>query len=195
MIFEPTQIEGAWVVRPEIRNDSRGSFQEMYRLSEIQETLGRPVSAKQINQSISSRGVLRGIHFATNLGQAKFVWCPRGSVLDIIVDTRIGSRTFGAHEVNFVSEENGVGVLIERGLGHAFLSLENESTVTYLCDEYYSPDSELELSIFDESLGIKIETITSELGIENLVLSEKDKSAPSLQELQEKGLLPFYVPK
>lgn len=193
MSFQPLSIEGAWLFTPRILLDSRGSFQESFRLEQIESTLGRPFTVKQINQSVSKAGVLRGIHLAKNPpGQAKFVTCVRGSVWDLVVDLRVGSPTFGQHEATLLTESNGLGVLIEKGLGHAFLALEDESTVSYLCDEYYSPENEFGVSVFDSDLNFQLENVSTKHGIKEILLSDKDKAAPTLSELKASGVLPTY---
>jgi dTDP-4-dehydrorhamnose 3,5-epimerase len=111
----------------------------------------------------------------------------------LVVDLRVGSPTFGQHEATLLTESNGLGVLIEKGLGHAFLSLEDDSTVSYLCDEYYSPENEFGISIYDPELKIDVEKVSKDHGIKEMVLSDKDRSAPSLSELMSSGVLPTYL--
>jgi len=194
MTFQPMSIEGAWLFTPNTLLDSRGSFQESFRLDKIESTLGRAFTVKQINQSVSKAGVLRGIHFAKNPpGQAKYVTCVKGSVWDLVVDLRVGSPTFGQSEATLISESNGLGVLIEKGLGHAFLALDDDSTVSYLCDEYYSPENEFGVSIFDPELKIDLHKISEEHGIGEILLSDKDKAAPALSELMASGVMPTYL--
>jgi dTDP-4-dehydrorhamnose 3,5-epimerase len=120
------------------------------------------------------------------------VTCVNGSIWDLVVDLRIGSPTFGQHEATLLSESNGLGVLIEKGLGHAFLALEDDSTVSYLCDEYYSPENEFGVSIVDPDLNIDLHKISEERGIKEILLSDKDKTAPTLSELTALGVLPTY---
>jgi dTDP-4-dehydrorhamnose 3,5-epimerase len=194
MTFQPMSIEGAWLFTPNTLLDSRGSFQESFRVDKIESTLGRAFTVKQINQSVSKAGVLRGIHFAKNPpGQAKYVTCVKGSVWDLVVDLRVGSPTFGQSEATLISESNGLGVLIEKGLGHAFLALDDDSTVSYLCDEYYSPENEFGVSIFDSDLKIDLHKISEEHGIGEILLSKKDKAASTLSELMASGVLPTYL--
>ena len=194
MTFQPLSIEGAWLFTPKTLLDSRGSFQESFRLDQIESTLCRAFSVKQINQSVSKAGVLRGIHFAKNPpGQAKFVTCVKGSVWDLVVDLRVGSPTFGQHEATLLTESDGLGLLIEKGLGHAFLSLDDDSTVSYLCDESYSPENEFGVSIYDPELKIDVAKVSEDYGIKEIVLSDKDRSAPSLSELMTSGVLPTYL--
>jgi dTDP-4-dehydrorhamnose 3,5-epimerase len=194
MTFQATSIPGAWLFSANTLHDSRGSFQESFRLDHIEETLNRPFSVRQINQSISKAGVIRGIHFAKNPpGQAKYVACTRGSVWDIVVDMRVGSPTFGASVGTLLTAENGAAVLIEKGLGHAFVSLEDNSSVNYLCDEYYSPENEYGVSIFDLGLNIDLSEIATKYKIDQWLLSEKDRSAPALADLKTSGVLPTYL--
>jgi dTDP-4-dehydrorhamnose 3,5-epimerase len=194
MTFQATSIPGAWLFSANSLNDSRGSFQESFRLDHIEETLNRAFSVRQINQSVSKAGVVRGIHFAVNPpGQAKYVACTRGSVWDIVVDLRLSSPTFGASVGTLLTAENGAAVLIEKGLGHAFVSLEDDSSVNYLCDEYYSPENEYGLSAFDPELNLDLPAIATKYKIDQWLLSEKDRSAPGLAELKASGVLPNYL--
>lgn len=113
-------ISGAWIHAPKRYTDSRGSFEETFKLSAIQEFLNRDFQVKQVNQSVSSRGVIRGIHWAElPPGQAKYISCPNGSLWDVVVDLRIGSPTFGKWDSAILSRENGHCILISEGLGHA----------------------------------------------------------------------------
>jgi dTDP-4-dehydrorhamnose 3,5-epimerase len=194
MSFQAASIQGAWLFSANTLRDSRGSFQENFRLDQIEATLGRPFPVKQINQSVSQAGVVRGIHFAKNPpGQGKYVTCTRGAIWDIVVDLRVGSPTFGESVGTLLTAENGIAVLIEKGLGHAFVSLEDSSCVNYLCDEYYSPENEYAVSIFDKDLKIDLSAIAVEYQLDQFSLSEKDKSAPSLSELKASGVLPDYL--
>ncbi len=193
MTFQATSIPGAWLFSANTLSDSRGSFQESFRLDQIESTLGRPFAVKQINQSVSKAGVVRGIHFAKNPpGQAKYVACTRGSIWDIVVDLRLGSPSFGSSIGTLLTAENGAAVLIEKGLGHAFVSLEDDSSVSYLCDEYYSPENEYGVSVFDEDLKIDLTAIAAKYKIDQWLLSEKDQTAPALSKLQASGVLPTY---
>jgi dTDP-4-dehydrorhamnose 3,5-epimerase len=143
MPFQPMGIHGAFVFTPVRHGDSRGHFQESFKLSSLDKELGLGFEVKQVNQSTSAKGVIRGIHFAdTPPGQAKYVSCLKGAIWDVVVDLRTESPTFGKWEGVEVSADNGKAVLIAEGLGHGFLSLQEGSVVTYLCSEEYSPEIE-----------------------------------------------------
>ena len=175
------KIEGAWVHIPLRREDERGHFEEQFKLTQIENELGRLFNVKQVNQSVSSRGVIRGIHATiSDEGQAKYVSCPRGSLLDIVVDLREESSTYGQWDAVEISSENGLSVLISEGLGHAFLSLEDGTVATYLCTSEYNPSAEKTYNPLTSSLGIFVKAEAEKAGISKLILSEKDQSAVTL---------------
>lgn len=183
MPYTAMRIPGAWVHSPTRHADNRGHFEEQFKLSEVQPLLGHPFEVRQVNKSLSSKGVLRGIHFTeTHSGQAKYVSCPKGSILDFVVDLDLSSHTYGQWDSVLISAENGKSVLISEKLGHAFLSLENETTVQYLCSSEYDPKADSAYNIFSEIFAIDLHGIAKEFGIDDLILSERDrqaKSAPS----------------
>ena len=193
MPFIPMSIPGAFVFEPVRFSDARGRFQENFKLSSLESELGISFTVKQMNQSVSAKGVIRGIHFADNPpGQAKYVSCPMGNVWDVVVDLRQNSETFGKWEGVELSETNGKSVLISAGLGHGFLALEEDSVVNYLCSEEYQPEREHRVNPLDQTLGIDFSRIGELAGIAEFVLSEEDRIAPSLQEAQEMGTLPRF---
>jgi dTDP-4-dehydrorhamnose 3,5-epimerase len=190
MSFTPLSIKGSWVFTPQKFADERGSFHEVFKLSAISDTLGFDFQVKQVNQSVSKAGVIRGIHWAdVPPGQAKYVFCPRGSIWDIVVDIRVGSPTFGEWDADVISEQNGKAVLIQEGLGHVFLSLEDNTVVNYLCSEPYNPSAEHEINPLDEKLGI---TFADKWSASEFLISPKDTSAYSIAEANVRGLLPKY---
>jgi dTDP-4-dehydrorhamnose 3,5-epimerase len=165
--------------------DARGRFTEWYRADVLAEPLGFPLTLAQANHSVSARGVLRGVHFAlVPPGQAKYVYCPAGKVLDVVVDIRVGSPTFGVHDAVELDSERPRAVYLAEGLGHAFVSLADGSSVTYLVSTGYSPGREFGVHPFDPELALPWPT---DLEFE---LSAKDTAAPSLAEAREQGLLP-----
>jgi dTDP-4-dehydrorhamnose 3,5-epimerase len=191
MPFQPMGIQGAFVFTPVRHEDSRGHFQESLKLSSLAKELGLGFEVKQVNQSTSAKGVIRGIHFADNPpGQAKYVSCLKGSIWDVVVDLRTESPTFGKWEGVEVSAANGKSVLIAEGLGHGCLSLEEGSVVTYLCSEEYSPSTERQINPFDNDLAIDFSGFGSKFGVEEFLLSEQDKQAQGFKEALESGLLP-----
>jgi dTDP-4-dehydrorhamnose 3,5-epimerase len=150
-----------------------------------------PVS--QANLSRSAKGVVRGIHFAdVPPGQAKLVTCLSGSIRDVVVDIRVGSPTFGTWEGVELTPDNGINVFIEAGLGHAFLSLEKGSMVSYLCSEEYDPANEKQIDPLDKDLAIGFSEVSARHGIEQLILSKKDQSAPGFEESRISNLLPVF---
>ncbi|MDT0317192.1 dTDP-4-dehydrorhamnose 3,5-epimerase family protein [Streptomyces millisiae] len=185
--MRPLAIEGAWSTRPRIFPDGRGSFHEWFRGVDFREATGHDLGLAQANCSVSRRGTLRGIHFAdVPPGQAKYVTCVRGAVLDVVVDVRTGSPTYRRWEAVRLDDETRDAVFLSEGLGHGFLALTDEATVVYLCSEGYAPRREHGIDPLDPELGIAWPE-----GIEPL-LSPKDASAPSLAEAERRGLLPSY---
>lgn len=181
-------ISGAWVHEPEVIPDSRGSFHEWFRASDLGEAAGHPLGLAQANFSCSRRGTLRGIHFAdVPPGQAKYVKCVRGAVLDVIVDVRAGSPTYKRWEGVRLDDTDHRAVYLAEGLGHAFMALTDDACVLYLCSEGYAPGRERGIDPLDAELGIEWPA-----GIAPL-LSGKDASAPSLAGAEEQGLLPSYA--
>jgi dTDP-4-dehydrorhamnose 3,5-epimerase len=185
-------ITGAFVFEPVKLADSRGHFQENFKLSTLLDELGISFTVKQVNQSMSAKGVIRGIHFADNPpGQAKYVNCPKGTVWDVVVDLRRKSATFGTWEGVELSETNGKSVFIGEGLGHAFLSLEEDAVVNYLCSEEYNPTTERQINPLDQDLAIGFLTAGAPFGIKEFLLSEQDNLAPTFSQVQKMNLLPL----
>ena len=184
---EPLGIDGAYLFTPAIHRDDRGEFLEWYRADRLSDKLGHRLGLAQANCSVSRRGVLRGVHFAdVPPGQAKYVTCVRGAILDVAVDIRAGSPTFGKWEAVRLDDEGRRGLYLAEGLGHAFLALTDDATVVYLCSEGYNPGHEHGINPLDPELGI-----TWPADLEPL-LSPKDAAAPGLNEALETGLLPDY---
>jgi dTDP-4-dehydrorhamnose 3,5-epimerase len=180
-------FEGAFEVSPLQHVDARGSFQELYRADLLTAELGYPMNLAQANVSVSKAGVLRALHFASvPPGQAKYVTCTRGAGLDVIVDLRVGSPTFGHWESVLLDDVDRRAVYIAEGLGHGFCALTDDATLTYLCSEPYRPSQEHTVHALDPELAIT-------WPVENPLLSERDAAAPSLAEARERGLLPDYA--
>lgn len=180
------EIPGAWVASPTIRPDDRGTFHEWFRADRVADKLGYPMDLPQANLSTSREGVIRGVHFAdVPPGQAKYVTCVSGRVLDVLVDLRRGSPTFLKHVVVELSAENRHGVYIPVGVGHAFgvPAGAGEATVSYLVSEPYNPDGEHGVSPLDPALGID----WADLGVHDAtgepVLSDKDRDAPTVADV------------
>jgi dTDP-4-dehydrorhamnose 3,5-epimerase len=184
-------IQGAFVFTPVRHEDSRGHFQESFKLSHLKNALGIGFEVKQVNQSSSAKGVIRGIHFASSPpGQAKYVNCLKGAIWDVVVDLRTSSPTFGKWEGIYISAENGKSVLIAEGLGHAFLCLKEDSVVNYLCSEEYRPLDERQINPLDPEIGIDFLEVANRFGVDKFVLSDQDKSAHSLKVALRSGELP-----
>ncbi|TXS55127.1 dTDP-4-dehydrorhamnose 3,5-epimerase family protein [Streptomyces sp. t39] len=180
-------IAGAWVHEPRVFPDSRGSFHEWFKAPDFAATTGHRLRLEQANCSVSSRGTLRGVHFAdVPPSQAKYVTCVRGAVLDVVVDIRVGSPTFRRWESVRLDDLDHRAVYLSEGLGHAFMALTDDATVVYLCSEGYAPEREHGLHPLDPGLGIAWPE-----GIAP-VLSEKDAAAPGIAEAERRGLLPRY---
>src|SRR5271170_4270885 len=136
--MEPMGIAGAWTFTPAVHRDERGYFLEWFRARELSESLGYWPETAQANCSVSRRGVIRGIHFASvPPGQAKYVTCVSGAVLDVVVDLRVGSPSFGRWEAVRLDDDSRRAVFLAEGLGHAFTALSEEATVIYLCSTAY----------------------------------------------------------
>lgn len=186
MDVQQLPIEGAWVMTPRIHSDDRGAFLEWFKDSSFAQAAGHPFNLKQANCSISAKGVLRGIHFAdVPPGQAKYVTCVKGSVFDVIVDIRVGSPTFGHWTSVLLDDRDRRAVYLSEGLAHGFCSLEEGSTVVYLCSEGYDPGREHEIHPLDPAIGIEWP-----LGGATPELSAKDAAAPTLAEARDRGSLP-----
>jgi dTDP-4-dehydrorhamnose 3,5-epimerase len=182
----PLTIEGAFEVTPVQHRDSRGSFLEWYRFDALAAAVGHPLELAQANLSTSARDVVRGIHFAdVPPGQAKYVTCVAGAVLDVVVDIRVGSPTFGAWEAVPLDDENRRAVYLAEGLGHGFCALTEGATVAYLCSSTYRPGHEHGINPLDPALGVAWPAAVPELSI-------KDAEAPTLAEARASGLLPHY---
>lgn len=180
-------IEGVWEFTPVLRPDDRGVFLESFKSSVFEETVGHVFDLQQMNISVSKAGTVRGIHFAdVPPGQAKYVQCFDGSILDIVVDIRVGSPTFGQWEAVELNADSRVGLYIAEGLGHGFCALSDSATVGYLCSEPYSPSGEHGIHPLDPELALPWP-----LGKES-VLSPKDAKAPSFAAAIESGRLPQY---
>lgn len=182
-------IEGAWLAESEVWPDERGFFREWFQQEDVFRETGLNFSVQQANFSLSGKGVVRGIHYSlAPLGQAKWVTCVSGSILDVVVDLRPNSKTFKKIEYIELNPKDGKAVLIGSGLGHGFISKEDNSGVSYLLTSPYSPGYELDISPLDEELGIQWSG--ESIAQTKLVLSPKDLSAPTLKTRLEQVQLP-----
>jgi dTDP-4-dehydrorhamnose 3,5-epimerase len=186
MKAHPLSISGSWKIEFQKFDDNRGFFYESFKEEDFKNQIGRNLNIKQTNTSSSSKGSVRGIHYAlVPPSQAKLVQCQRGSIKDYVIDIRVGSPTFGQFEIIELSENSASAVFIEEGLAHAFVALENQTVVTYFVTEKYNPEREKGINPFDKTLNVKWPDI-------ELILSEKDKQAISLEEAKNQGVLPTF---
>lgn len=194
MEYRPLTIEGAWEITPRQFGDPRGVFLEWFKEAPFSEVVGHGLALAQANLSVSAAGVLRGVHFAdVPPGQAKYVTCVRGAVLDVVVDIRVGSPTFGRWDSIVLDDETRRAAYLSEGLGHAFLSLEDGSTVAYLCSTPYAPERERGIHPLDARLGIEWPTSGRDGSPIEPRLSKKDAAAPSLVEAEQRELLPTFA--
>lgn len=184
MDVQALSIEGSWVFTPRQFGDERGVFLEWFKA----DALPAPLTLAQANHSVSRRGTLRGVHYAdVPPSQAKYVYCPRGAVLDVVVDIRVGSPTFGTFETVLLDDVDRRAVYLAEGLGHAFLALSDLASVTYLCSTPYAPAREHGVHPLDPDLALPWPADVEPL------LSRKDAAAPRLADAQAAGALPSYA--
>jgi len=178
MIFTRTAIPDVVIIDPQVHGDERGYFVETFKQDKLEEFLGFKVSFCQDNESKSSKGVLRGLHYQlAPVGQTKLVRVIRGSVLDVAVDIREGSPTFGKHVAVELNAENKRQLFVPRGFAHAFVVLEDDTVFAYKVDNYYSPENDRGVSFNDPAIGIDWK-----IDISSLKLSDKDTRQPLLKD-------------
>ena len=188
MQVTPHSIDGVWEFTPILRPDDRGVFLEAFKASTFGEAIGHSFTLAQMNISVSRLGTVRGVHFAqVPPGQAKYVQCLSGRILDIVVDIRVGSPTFGQYDAVELDDDRHNSLYIAEGLGHAFCALSDSATVGYLCSEPYAPTREFGIHPLDPVLGLPWPDGDAS------VLSPKDAAAPTLEEARTQGLLPTYA--
>ncbi|MEO7146988.1 MAG: dTDP-4-dehydrorhamnose 3,5-epimerase family protein [Terrimesophilobacter sp.] len=188
MQIRELSVPDAFEITPVLRGDDRGVFYEWYRCDALEQAVGHPLTLRQANTSVSRRGVVRGIHFADiPLGQAKYVTALNGSVLDFVVDIRVGSPTFGRWDSVLLDTLDRRAIYLAEGLGHVFVALSEEATVSYLVSDTYHPDREHGINPLDPEIALLFPDAAGEL-----LLSPKDTAAPGLSEAAASGLLPTY---
>lgn len=176
MLLSPLTIDGAWIFESPVHGDDRGYFREWFKSAVVKETLGREFLVAQTNLSKSKRGVVRGIHFSTApVGQAKWITCANGAIWDVVVDIRPSSPTFKQWEAHELRAGDNRSIFISEGLGHAFVSLEDETVISYLLSSPYSPLNEHVINPLDQEINITWPKLS-------LSFSEKDAAAPSLRD-------------
>ena len=187
MKLRQLSIAGAYEITPVLHGDPRGLFTEWYRFDQLAAEVGHPLRLAQANLSVSSRGVVRGIHYAdVPPGQAKYIACVRGAVLDVVVDIRVGSPTYGRWEGVTLDDVDRRAVYLGEGLGHGFCALTDDATLAYLCSETYNPQGERAIHPLDPDLAIDWPAADPQL-------SARDAAAPSLASAAADGLLPGVV--
>jgi len=187
MEIRALSIQGSYEITPTVFPDDRGVFLESFRADKLAEVIGHRLDIVQTNVSVSSRGTVRGVHFADlPPSQAKYVTTLSGSFIDFVVDIRVGSPTFGQWDSVLLDTVDRRAIYLAEGLGHAICSLEDNSTVMYLCSATYDPAREHGINPLDPELGLAMPVGFTP------VLSARDAAAPSLSEAAAKGLLPRY---
>jgi dTDP-4-dehydrorhamnose 3,5-epimerase len=181
-------IPDSYEITPLQRRDDRGVFLEWYRFDRLEEAVGHPLNLRQANTSVSKRGVVRGIHFADlPPSQAKYVTTTHGAVLDYVIDLRVGSPTFGQWDTVRLDDSDRKALYIAEGLGHAFVALSEDATVSYLVSDTYNAEREHGINPLDEQVAL---VFPDEAG--ELLLSPKDTEAPSLKDAVAGGMLPTW---
>jgi dTDP-4-dehydrorhamnose 3,5-epimerase len=187
-------VPGAYEVVPAVHADGRGAFLEWFRADRFREATGHSFTLAQANASVSAAGTLRGVHFAdVPPSQAKWVTCLHGAVLDVVVDIRVGSPTYAQWDAVRLDDAERRAVYLSEGLGHAFMALEDNSVVSYLCSAPYAPGREHGIHPLDPALAIEWPTTGRDGAALTPALSDKDASAPTLAEAESSGLLPTYA--
>ncbi|MCA2217208.1 dTDP-4-dehydrorhamnose 3,5-epimerase family protein [Jidongwangia harbinensis] len=188
MKVEELAVQGAFVCTPEVFPDRRGLFVSPFQREPFASVKGSPAfPVAQTNHSVSRRGVVRGIHYTvTPPGTAKYVYCPVGEAIDIVVDIRVGSPTYGTWDAVRVNPREFRAVYFPVGVGHAFISLADDTVMSYMLTGAYVPDNEKAISVFDPDLALPIPADIDP------IVSDRDSVGVRLAEAAEAGLLPDY---
>ena len=187
MTARPLSIHGAWLLQSRVFADDRGTFSEWFKSSLLTELTGEFFEPVQANVSVSNAGVIRGIHYSlAPRGQAKLVTVLRGSIMDVAIDARVGSSTFGKYESAELRAGDGQVMFLRHDMAHAFQALEENTVVSYLVSSEYSPSDEKEISPTCSTLNIQWNDSLQ------AVLSEKDRAAPDIAQQSAAGQLPFF---
>lgn len=188
MAYRELAIPGSWEITPKVHADLRGDVFEWFSEATFAEMASHRFGMRQVNCSVSSAGVLRGLHFAQlPPGQAKYVTCVRGAVFDVVVDIRVGSPTYGRWDAVVLDETERRSMYLSEGLAHGFLALQDASTVMYLCSAPYTPAREHTIAANDPKIGIEWP-----IPPERQVMAPRDTAAPTLAEVRAAGLLPSW---
>ncbi|SDH55985.1 dTDP-4-dehydrorhamnose 3,5-epimerase [Actinokineospora alba] len=180
------KVTGAIEFSPRTFPDSRGLFVSPFQGEAFEKAVGHRLTVAQTNHSRSHRATIRGLHFAdVPPGQAKYVYCPQGALLDFVVDVRVGSPTYGAWDAVRLDTVDFRAVYVPEGVAHGFVALEDDTVLSYLCSTGYNPGSERGIHPLDPDLALP-------WSVDEPILSEKDAAAPTLAEAAAAGLLPTY---
>jgi dTDP-4-dehydrorhamnose 3,5-epimerase len=182
-------IPDSYEITPKQFGDDRGVFLEWYRFDKLEETIGHSLNLRQANTSVSKRGVVRGIHFAdVPVGQAKYVTATHGAVLDYVIDIRVGSPTFGQWDSVLLDDTDRRAIYLAEGLGHCFVALTDNATVSYLVTDVFNPTREHGINPLDTDVALVFPPEAGEP-----LLSPKDTDAPGLAEAAASGSLPTWA--
>lgn len=188
MKIRELKIPDSYEITPKQFGDDRGVFLEWFRHDHLEDAIGRPFSVAQANTSVSKRGVVRGIHFAdVPPSQAKYVTATRGAVIDFVIDIRVGSPTFGEWDSVLLDDVDRRAIFIPEGLGHCFVALTDDATVSYLVSAPFNAAREHGINPLDPAVGLEFPEAAG-----TLLLSPKDEAAPGLEEAKNAGLLPSW---
>lgn len=188
MQIRELSIPDAYEITPKQHADDRGLFLEWYRFDRLEEAVGHSLDLKQGNTSVSRRGSVRGIHFADiPPSQAKYVTATHGAVLDFAIDIRVGSPTFGQWDTVLLDDKDRRAIYVSEGLGHCFVALTDDATVSYLVTDVYNPTHEHGINPLDPEVELVFP-----IDAGDLLLSPKDTDAPGLSEAAASGLLPTW---
>jgi len=181
-------VPDSYEITPQQHADDRGVFLEWYRFDRLEEIVGHSLNLRQGNTSVSRRGSVRGIHFADiPPSQAKYVTASHGAVLDYVIDIRVGSPTFGKWDTVLLDDKDRRAIYVGEGLGHCFVALTDNATVSYLVTDVYNPTREHGINPLDEDIALEFPPAAGDL-----LLSPKDTDAPGLAEAAGQGLLPTW---
>lgn len=187
MKIHESAIPGVFLITPDAHHDARGVFFEGFRADLLRQETGVDFPVAQINYSVSRRNTVRGLHGVLRPpGQAKYVSCVRGALLDVAVDVRTGSPTFGRHVVNLLTPENGSAALIDEGMAHGFQALTDDTTICYVLTTTYVPGTQFGIDPFDPELALPWDLAAAPL------VSEQDARAPTLAQAVAAGFLPQW---
>lgn len=188
MQIRELSIPDSYEITPKQFGDDRGVFLEWYRFDKLEDEIGHSLDLAQANTSVSTQGVVRGIHFADiPPGQAKYVTATHGAVLDYVIDIRVGSPTFGKWDSVLLDDTDRKAIYLSEGLGHAFVALTDKATVSYLVTSTFNAEREHGINPLDPEIELVFPEAAG-----NLLLSPKDTDAPSLAEAAASGLLPTW---